>query len=45
MQFGIGSVKTTAHQSTHASQQFCQGKRLGQIVICAGIQSGNALLD
>src|SRR5258708_8168589 len=44
-QLGITAVKAAAHERSHSSQEFCQGKRLSKIVIGAGVQSGNPLLD
>src|ERR1700682_939049 len=42
---GIAAVKAAAHQRSNSSQEFCQGKRLSEIVIGTGIQSGYPLLD
>src|SRR5712671_366111 len=44
-QLGVAAVKTAAHQRAHASEKFRQGKRLGEIVVGASVESSDPLLN
>ncbi len=44
-QLGIAAVEAAAHERAHSSKELCQGKRLSEVVIGAGVQSGDPLLD
>src|ERR1700736_3149846 len=44
-QLGVATMEAAPNQRSHPRQEFCQDKRLGEIVVSAGIQSLHSLLD
>src|SRR5690606_15377129 len=42
---GAGQARPTAAKCTHTSSQFCQLKRLGDVIIGAGVQASHPIID